>query len=273
MTYQDQRNEDHPEAVRSDPVPVQRSAPDDEFDRDTDRDGVDDTAEADRGLYDPDKSESGAVEGDEGYHDSVRDQGFHDSATADEGHHENVTAEAETNTDADRDGVDDRVEDAEVRDETDVYQQAEDNRTRTSGDERTEDERTEDDRTEDERAEVERAGDERAEDERTGYDEPVIASPVDTDVERTRVDGAEARPGPCRGRPRLRQPDVPGERTRTGRVRCGDCGWRGGRGGDGRQPHRHPHRRRGGRRACRRWGLPHRGRPHPGRGGGGRGPR
>jgi hypothetical protein len=182
MTYQDQRNDEHPEAVRSDPVPVQRTAPDDEVDRDTDRDGIDDRTEADRGRY-----ESGPDESDKGYHDSAAsDEGRDDTVAADSGYHDNATTDADT--DADRDGVDDRVEDAEVRDETDVYQQAEDDRVQQD---RTEDERTVDERAEDERTDDERTEDERAEDERTGYDEPVIASPVDTDVERSGVDSTE----------------------------------------------------------------------------------
>ncbi|SNT65221.1 hypothetical protein SAMN05421812_120143 [Asanoa hainanensis] len=158
MTYQDQRNEDHPEAVRSDPVPVQRSAPDDEFDDVADRDGIDDRTEADRGYHDNATEENAtdenatdvAATSADGYHDSATDEavtsadaGYHDNV-ADEGHHENAEA-----ADADRDGVDDR----EVRDETDVYQEAED--------------------------------------ERDGYDEPVIASPVDTDVERSGVDDTD----------------------------------------------------------------------------------
>src|ERR1041384_5755505 len=117
MTYQDQRNDDHPEAVRSDPVPVQRTAPDDDLDRD--RDGVDDRTEADRGFHD-----STAPEG--GYHDSTAPEGgYHDSTTPEAGYHDNVTGQDDDTVDADRDGVDDRVEDGEVRDDTDVYHEAE----------------------------------------------------------------------------------------------------------------------------------------------------
>ncbi|GIF68932.1 hypothetical protein Ais01nite_69670 [Asanoa ishikariensis] len=140
MTYQDQRNEEHPEAVRSDPVPVQRSAPDDELTTDTDRDGydadgdgVDDRTDAERGFH-----ENATDEPEPGHED-----GYQDNVTAD------TNTDTETDTDVDRDGVDDRVEDGE-----------------TDADEETEDERT-------------------------GYDEPVIASPVDTEVERNGVDGAE----------------------------------------------------------------------------------
>ncbi|GIF70820.1 hypothetical protein [Asanoa siamensis] len=171
MTYQDQRSDDHPEAVLSDPVPVQRTAPDDEnLDHDADRDGVDDRTEADAGYHDNadpergyhDSAEPDSAEPERGFHDSAEpESGQHDNAVLvagphDEGHHEgNAPGEgfhenADEPVDADRDGVDDRVTDTEVRDETDVYQEAEDDRT--------------------------------------GYDDPVVASPVDTDAERTGVD-------------------------------------------------------------------------------------
>jgi hypothetical protein len=124
MTYQDQRNEDHPEAVRSDPVPVQRSAPDDEIDeRDTDGDGVDDSVEADAGHHE----------------NSVAEAGYHDSV---------VTPDQ----DDDR-----RVEDVDATDTVD-----EDDRDRETEDE-----------------------------DRTGYDEPVLATPVDTEADRAGIDGSE----------------------------------------------------------------------------------
>ncbi|MEV4536024.1 hypothetical protein AB0J82_19595 [Asanoa sp. NPDC049518] len=137
MTYQDQRNEEHPEAVSSDPVPVPRTAPDDELHTDADRDGNDDRTEAERG-----------------YHENETDEpeiGYHDSVEPAEGQHDNVTPDTDDRVEDDEDG--EVREDDEVRDEADVYQEAED--------------------------------------ERTGYDDPVIASPVDTDVERSGVDGAE----------------------------------------------------------------------------------
>ena len=51
MTYQDQRSDDHAEAVRSEPVPVQRRDPDDEqaetegYHDNADRDGIDEDEE------------------------------------------------------------------------------------------------------------------------------------------------------------------------------------------------------------------------------------
>ncbi|MDG4820427.1 hypothetical protein O7635_00990 [Asanoa sp. WMMD1127] len=193
MSYQDQRSDEHPEAVRSDPVPVQRTAPDDEHDADRTADAVD-------GGYD--ETERGHFEGnvvDDGYHDSTTPEpGYHDSTTPEAGYHDNVV----TGADADRDG-DGVVDSAEARDDADrdgdgVADSAEAPAADRDGDGVVDEAEARDDVDRNDNGIVDSTEGRddtdvyhEAEDERSGYDDPVLASPVDTDAERSGVDHAE----------------------------------------------------------------------------------
>jgi hypothetical protein len=190
MTYQDQRNEEHPEAVRSEPVPVQRSGAEDDAgyhdsvdrpaDVDADRDGVDDRVE-ETDLRDND--------GDLRDNDNdlrANDDDLRDDVTRDDVTRDDVTSDYDaTRDDATRDDVtsDDVTSGYDARDNELHDGAIRDDETRDA--EVREDEHGADDvRDQDDVYQA-------AEDERTGYDDPVVASPVDTDAERTGVDDVD----------------------------------------------------------------------------------